>query len=250
MILTCPECQTQYKLATQMLGEAGRTVVCTTCRHTWFQAHVQDKSVQAADLPPEPDLPSPPVEQNFEVLLQQMTVTPPPDLQIPEAVRPGGADFRIPPPPVYKPMGMGAGQFGLLTFLACGFLSLSALFLMRGPIVQLWPPALIVYQTLGFEIKAPGEGLRLGTMTAENRIDKSGRMLAVEAKVSNISQHEAPLPSLRARLTSSYGALLKEWVFPAKPGKPLASGESAPVKLELQDAPEGGSDVELKVIKK
>src|SRR4051812_28166349 len=37
MILTCPKCQSQYKLDHNALGAAGRDVRCVSCSHTWFQ---------------------------------------------------------------------------------------------------------------------------------------------------------------------------------------------------------------------
>ena len=36
MILTCPECETQYFADDSTIGESGRTVKCATCGHSWF----------------------------------------------------------------------------------------------------------------------------------------------------------------------------------------------------------------------
>ncbi|MEM8615956.1 MAG: MJ0042-type zinc finger domain-containing protein [Pseudomonadota bacterium] len=36
MILTCPECETQYFADDATIGSAGRTVKCAACGHEWF----------------------------------------------------------------------------------------------------------------------------------------------------------------------------------------------------------------------
>lgn len=36
MILTCPECETQYFAEDSTIGDSGRTVKCATCGHSWF----------------------------------------------------------------------------------------------------------------------------------------------------------------------------------------------------------------------
>ena len=36
MILTCPDCETQYFAEDSTIGESGRTVKCATCGHSWF----------------------------------------------------------------------------------------------------------------------------------------------------------------------------------------------------------------------
>ena len=36
MILTCPECETQYFAEDSTIGDSGRTVKCDACGHSWF----------------------------------------------------------------------------------------------------------------------------------------------------------------------------------------------------------------------
>lgn len=36
MILTCPDCDTQYFAEDSTIGDSGRTVKCATCGHSWF----------------------------------------------------------------------------------------------------------------------------------------------------------------------------------------------------------------------
>jgi predicted Zn finger-like uncharacterized protein len=264
MILSCPECQTKYRLDPALLGSGGRMVGCTVCKNRWFQPQTEESAAPraeaapvsapvpapapepAAEPVPEQAPPPVPLPHTFEQVLKETAAAVAPAPKIPEAVRPL-AEI-TPAAPVYKLMGMSPLQFGALTFLACCFVTLSTLFLVRGPLVRALPSTSAFYKALGFSILAPGEGLRLEGIAAENRVDKDSRVLAVTGKLSNMSAEPQPWPNLVLTLKSAYGAVLKEWHIPAKEAKPLASGESAPVNLEFKDAPEGGADIDLKVV--
>jgi hypothetical protein len=45
------------------------------------------------------------------------------------------------------------------------------------------------------------------------------------------------------------GKPLKDWTVPPGDAKPLAPGAAVPLKLEFGSPPEGGTTVELKVVK-
>ena len=47
MILSCPECETQYFADDESIGDSGRTVKCAACGHSWFVAKPEAKSVSA-----------------------------------------------------------------------------------------------------------------------------------------------------------------------------------------------------------
>ncbi|EIE48858.1 zinc-ribbon domain-containing protein [Salipiger aestuarii] len=50
MRLICPNCGAQYEVPSNVIPTGGRDVQCSSCGHTWFQAHPQDD-----DVPPRPD---------------------------------------------------------------------------------------------------------------------------------------------------------------------------------------------------
>jgi hypothetical protein len=168
--------------------------------------------------------------------------------QMPETLKPKPFEAALPVPVTYKVMGMGPAQFGFLTFLMCAFVSLSVLFLTKGPLTRAWPPFGRLYHSMGITVRAPGEGLRIEALSAENQIDKESHTLFVNGTVSNISDRKIAWPTLRVTLKSAYGAALHSWDIPAtdKPG--LASGQSVPVKSEFNDAPEGGESVDVRVV--
>jgi predicted Zn finger-like uncharacterized protein len=268
MIVTCEQCHTQFRLDPALIGVLGRKVKCAQCKHVWTQLPEKREQSAADDafgsalpyeapavIAPPPDEPQPPATiadpmlESFDDILKQTAAAIAPAPKIPESVIPA-------PPgstpaqkgPVYRVMGMEAGQFGMLTFLLCCFATLIPLLLARGPLTHAWPPLSLLYKSVGIRTAVPGEGLKLSGLSAENRVEKAGRVLAVEGQLSNMTEQVIPYPALRLTLTSAYGAVLKTWTLDNKDAKPLAPGEAAPVKLELKDVPEGGTDVELKVV--
>jgi len=172
---------------------------------------------------------------------------------IPNAVKPlmvppsAKGNFDI-PVMTHRPMGMDARQFGLFTFLLLAFATLSVLFVARGPVVRHAPAMAYFYQSLGFSLAAPGEGLQLMALSAEDSVAGDKRKLAARAKLTNISEDPIAYPPLEAYVKSAYGAVLKTWEFPGDGNKMLAAGDSIPVTLDFDDAPKDGKTVEVRVV--
>lgn len=248
MIITCPQCQTGYNLEDRLLGDRGRTVSCKSCKHKWFQA-----PRDARPDPPQAEQPA-----SFGEMMEETARETPPPLPvapepapIPEAIRPKAADLKSPPKTVYKPMGIGPGQFGLLTFLTCLFVTAIVFQLARGPLVRSFPTLSVLYESLGIKTFAPGEGLRLSELSAEVKVTRENRVLTVSARLSNMLTEAIPAPALRLKLESAYDVTLKEWTLRGAPeGKILAPGETLPLKFEFPDAPEGGAKVDMTVVTK
>lgn len=261
--VTCEQCQTEYKVEERLLGGEGRIVRCMECHHMWHQdppPPPPEEEIQA-----EPTLPETPdwlkeeekPDDELELISKEKgKYFHESEMDIPEAVKPVPQPEKPPEPPQpfqipvmdYRPLGMAAGQFGVMVFLALSFITLSALFIAKRPIVSHMPSMAYFYKSIGFDMKAPGEGLSLSELTAENRVDGRTRTLAVQAKLSNISAKELPQPSLRVQLKGAYGAVLKKWEFSPEGKAKLAAGESMPLELLFNDPPEDGKTVELKVI--
>lgn len=256
MLLTCSECEVQYRLDDDKLGVGGRMVRCTACGNIWFQApeqeepepaarrHEEDLLTQIGITDPALQPPQATTPEKFKDVLQQQTAE-----AIPDVVKPLSRNFQI-PVVEYRPMGMAAGQFGVFSFLLFTFLSVIFLFAVRAPMVNGFPATASLYKLLGFAVHAPGEGLRLSEMIAENRIEGDTTKLAVEAKLANISESDMDYPSLQISLKGTYGSVLQDWDFHPDKGARLKSGESVPVKLEFKDAKPDGKIVEMKVIEK
>lgn len=273
MILTCPQCQAQYKLDPAMLGAAGRDVRCVTCRHMWFQ--LPDTAVSEAAQKPAETAAAPMQETAAQSITDALnSILEKDDAAFDEVlstVAKGAKTAKEPPASVmphdktpikeksmirqdaaalavltHNPLGMGAQLFGGLVFLLCCFLTLAVIFVGKGPIVRHWPQMALLYKTIGFEVKAPGEGLRLSEVTAEKRIDDHSKTLVVEGKMTNMTEHDIAYPALHVILKNDRNAITKTWDL--KPGvTQIASGDIVPVMLQLDGAPEDGTTVEVRV---
>lgn len=259
MFLTCQQCEVQYRLDPSMLGVGGRMVRCTACGNIWFQPPEQKEEPRkpktqppagddllqqigiGAEQPPaqKPSVEKPPEIVFADVLQQQQS--------IPDVVKPASRPFQI-PVMEYRPMGMGANQFGIFAFLFFTFATMIFLFAVRVPMVNTFPVMSSLYKAIGFTVRAPGEGLRLSEMTAENRVDEGKKRLAVEAKLTNISEKDMEYPALLVSLKGPYGRVLQDWDFKTKDKKILRSGDTVPLKLEFRDADPAGKTVEIKVV--
>jgi predicted Zn finger-like uncharacterized protein len=266
MILTCPECKTRYTLNPSMLGVAGREVRCVTCSHMWFQlpdmplaefpkaaensAEPAQSITEALDSILEKD------DAVFEAILSnvnkagtpQYSTAPSSTTTAPvERIEKQSAPWEMPLPVVtHNPLGVGATTFGMLSFLLCVFLTLAVLFVAQKPIVSHWPQMTLLYNTLGFDVKAPGEGLRISEVIAEQRIDSQGKTLVVQGKMTNMTEHDLSYPALHVTLKDGKDAVMKTWDLKAGATK-IAAGDDVPVKLQLNDAPPDGALIEVRV---
>lgn len=262
MILTCPQCQSQYDLPTEKLGTGGRTVRCVSCSHTWFQMPEVQKAAAPAELastPQAPPPPPPPIPQAAASLQQDIEHVMDKDEAIFDAILSGvgtkaaGADAAkaarnelSPAVITHNPLGVGAAAFGGLTFFLCVSLTLLAVFLGQRPIVRHWPQMALLYKTMGFHLTAPGEGLRLSEIVAEQRAENQKKTLVVEGKITNMSEHSLAYPPLYVVLKNDHNLPIKEWNLKAGATR-LASGETVPVMLQLPDVPEDGATIDVRV---
>ncbi len=59
MRLSCPNCGAQYEVPDDVIPESGRDVQCSNCGDTWFQAHPDQNTQEAADMAADMGLPIP-----------------------------------------------------------------------------------------------------------------------------------------------------------------------------------------------
>lgn len=279
MILTCPKCDTQYKLAPEMLGAAGREVRCVSCTHTWFQ--VPEAADKAADLPEERGMAEEALlapaetpaqassidaalgkilEQDDEVfksILSEVNTakeTLSHTIESAKQTEPvkTSRDVSVPrqevrrPIVTHNPLGVGANLFGVLIFLFFTFLTLAGVFLAQKPILRHLPQMAAFYQKMGMHVKAPGEGLRLDEVVAEQRIGRHDKILIVEGRLTNMTEKDIPSPELHVMMKNNQAATIKSWDVRPSAAK-IAAGSSTPMMLQLNDAPENGATIELRV---
>ncbi|WP_164659416.1 zinc-ribbon domain-containing protein [Tropicibacter sp. Alg240-R139] len=77
MRLTCPNCGAQYEVPAEVIPAEGRDVQCSNCGDTWFQAHPEAETAQAAE--PEPQIPDPEPDDLRAALTGQKRPEPEPE---------------------------------------------------------------------------------------------------------------------------------------------------------------------------
>ncbi len=181
MILSCPECGTQYTLKESQLGPRGRTVRCTSCRHTWHAEipidlrYSEPKTRKDRD-EPEEDLQSVKAEKlpgKYRAMLQDK-----------KRIQALAVEFSM----------WGGMAALILLVLALGYF-------LRVDIVKAFPRVAGAYAMVGLDVK--GTNLRFVSQSALPVL-KGGRfVVTVQAKVTNIGDQPEPVPPIRVKTQDS-----------------------------------------------
>jgi predicted Zn finger-like uncharacterized protein len=180
MIVSCPVCHTRYLVDEAALrGQAGRTVRCANCGHTWHQAAPPEltASEDAAgrdELRIEPALEVPPRPAGIRPPLE---VPPRESLQRPRRSRRSAARWWV---------------LAVLFILAI----LAGVLVARGTIVAIWPAAARLYSLAGMPPEPLGAGLRIDKLAPARTPDG----LIIEGNITNIGKTARAVPRLRVAL--------------------------------------------------
>ena len=250
ILLTCEQCQTQYRLDPGALGKIGRDVRCTRCSHTWFcSVEQQERKPDVGFAEPEPQQAPIADDASFAQVMEAINAT----LQatedgntIPEAVRPfsgvaiAGAPA-LPPPPLSW---QAEVRTAVLSFLLMVFISFAVVIPARGAVVSHWPAAALLFEKIGFAVPVTGDGLRLTDLRAEYRKDGGKYILDVSNNVTNIEAQSVKYPAFKIILQGR-GDTLKEWRLEKEGQNWIAPGDTKPMKFSFPDVPPGGVAVML-----
>jgi predicted Zn finger-like uncharacterized protein len=164
MLITCPNCSTRYTVADKAVPPQGRKVRCKSCGHVWYQRPVVEEETERT------------------LLAQDFAPTRRPAAK-PEKQK----------TPLSRGMIIGWAAFAVLlvAILAGGYVG-------RAHIVRLWPPAALLYQTVGLPVDPPGTGLQLQNVRSEQRAENGATLLVVEGQIINASDVVRPVPKVRA----------------------------------------------------
>ncbi len=234
MILTCEDCHTRYLLPTHLLGDDGRVVRCTICGHEWFQIP-EDEEVAEESLEAEGDGPS-----FAETLSQVETVDsvngPLPDDRM-------LASELIPPEKIKKPFRLEPGMGkGMAAAALVALVIFALLIIARGPVMNLWPSSLAMYQAIGIEDPIPGEGLVFENLKATTSYNAQGvEILRLTGTVRNVRSYPVRVPGLRFSLRRADNSDVETWSYPS-PKADIPANGSIPLTAEY---PQIAADVKL-----
>ncbi len=140
-----------------------------------------------------------------------------------------------PEPKKRSALGRIAAAIGWLLFvLVLG--GMAAVVYEADMVMEEYPETRPVFATLGFDIPAPGEGLRLTNVTSSRVTIEGAAALVVEGKVTNTTNMRRTVPPMRGSLRDANDRELSSWTFAAQFPK-LEGGESASFRTEIKQPP-------------
>jgi hypothetical protein len=193
------------------LGRDGRMVRCAKCEHSWMQRPPIDMP-KSIDLAPEP-------EPELEEIVRP----------IPQGSNPP-ATPRKPPPKPNKPRPKPTKL--IVAFSAVSLLA--GLVFARQQIVDIWPPAALLFETVGLPVDTLGAGLQLQDVKSEKRIEDGAMVLVIEGRIANISDRERPVPPLHAKSLGPDKTAVADWTFRAS-HETLLPGEIATFQSTIRE---------------
>lgn len=193
MIVTCPNCAKRYGLSDESVGAHGRKVRCANCGHIWWQNPPNSSNDDDND------------EFDFEDGGLNSAAS-----QAAPAPHSRGAA---------KPKSKGkagrsrGGVLGWATFVVFLAGIVAGGWAARGEIVNLWPPAALLYDKIGIPVEPPGTGLRIQNVRSEQKLEGGSPVLMVEGQVVNVSDRVRAVPRLRAISLDSAGQPSQDWLI-------------------------------------
>ncbi len=232
MILTCPSCQSRFRVPDGSLGTEGRRVRCGDCRHVWHAM-------------PEPaDSPSPEAAPGEEAMGRMATPSGPAGQRAAEAdVGPiSDASAWAPRPSAERdkkpvPRGLLVG-WGLLVIVILGLAA--AGWFAREEVVATVPETRPLYEKLGLPLAVHEPQLVVHDVVSLRRTVDGQEQLQVQGIVTNEGAREVAVPEMRAVINDTSGDELYSWTFRPN-GARLAPGESTEFQTTGEDPPDEGS---------
>ncbi len=234
MIITCPNCETQFNVDAAAFIPNGRTVRCAKCSHKWTQRPPEsaEAPAEAADDVPAAAPAAPPPDAAGDDLDD--------DEDIPEIVeRPV-----VPDVAPTRRRGRVAAIGGWAALVLVVVAVLGGAFFARQPIVELWPPAGQLYALIGFPVASPYDGLEIGEPALKQTRDGESTVLVVSGEIANTSEDVREVPRLRVALLNVRGDEITNWSFTAT-ATALAPGDATGFTTSYRDPPENARGVEV-----
>jgi len=255
MLLTCPSCETSFRVKPDVLGPAGRTVRCARCHASWFAMPEGIERERAMADAPASEAASTSllvVPSNDPVFwrepLAECEAAPSlvPDI-FPE-LRPAppeeAAEVERKParralPPRSAPRKSSRKGLGVAILAAAGALVVAAI-AARASVVRAIPDLAGVYAAAGLPVNLRGLEFREVRTTSETQDGIA--VLVIEGEVVNVAKHAVEVPRVRLAVLGVGGQELYSWTA-LLPRSTLSEDEKVPFRSRLASPPSEGREV-------
>jgi len=138
--------------------------------------------------------------------------------------------------------------FSFASFAILSLITLAVLYSGRNYIVNTMPATYLLYKEAGIEIKVPGEGLEITSLTAQYIKFRDTVNLKINAQISNKSEEDRVFPDLQVVLRNSNKEIV-ETFYPEVERKRVKAGKAYPFTLEFNDIDNSASMAEIIAIR-
>ena len=264
MLISCPNCGTNFSVPDTALGNKGRTLKCAKCAHKWFQTPLTDTPSSDLDedsfQSPPPKAPQPPPSYkqaepesapdglrdapaaaaraaaafNIGLDLDDEAPTFPRDSGISldlDDNQPIPKSLSQPHPAKRKSNTAGLWALLVIMLLICAG---DAGYVYQDRVVEMWPPADGLLLDVGLRHEKPGAGLELRNAgTPERMVYNDVDILIVRGVIANISDRARMVPSMKLMLLDKDKHVVQEKID-QPPITSLEPGGTAGFKIQLQ----------------
>ncbi len=253
MLIVCPACASEYRIAADRVGMAGRSVRCAACRETWFltsdevaaglKAEAGDENAGQDETP----------QEIFEALGLQGAMR--------GADEPGLDSEAEANPVVDEPLPRRKSRIGKLAdkkrrfpavspLIAAGlvaFVLLPLALLGRSTVVRAMPQTASLFAAIGLPVNLRGVDLR---DVVAFRLPAEGEKpaeLVVEGDLIGVARTRVDVPPIEVEVRDAQDQPLYRWTL-APPRAALEPEERARFKASLSAPPEKGRHVEVRFV--
>jgi predicted Zn finger-like uncharacterized protein len=278
MLIVCPNCGTSYRVSSESLGGAGRTVRCVNCHQVWFEGPHSPASEPAYASIPDPvtpplirpalndvvDIGSAQADRADETATMGSSgsgreaeghgthvAAAPSIIPIPEAGHPHPeAPRHVERVAQSRAADRRSPRRKLMTSrhalpaATCGLaLVLFCLVAARQQIVRFLPQTASVYARIGLPVNL--RGLAFENIKTTRGIEDGVPMLVVEGEIVGTTGRHAEVPRLRFAVTDRTGREVYAWT--TRPSRTLLPpGETLPFRSRLASPPAEASGISVR----
>ena len=198
MILTCPDCATRYLTKPEAIGPNGRTVRCASCSATWFVPAEPNVLDLAATRGADPHPASETIQSSDTGVLPAAA----------GMATAGAFREKVERKKVRRRLFGVSMMWGVVLFILCAMAL--ALYLMRGPVVQKFPAAATLYQSLGIAVSE--NGLVFDRIVTRSAYIDGTPTVIIEGVVRNPDRISHNTQAVQMSLHNGGGTSLVSWL--------------------------------------